>query len=162
MIDEPAPPGTDEPPDERDEAIMLDLQDAWTDSDPPPTFLVDQMRLTLGLIDVGAEALRLIGTQRLAVSRGEEQTKRITFSDDHLTIMISVDDDPTGTVRVDGWVAPGGPCRIVLVVDARSVTAEADSDGRFSMVDVPRGMARLVIEQSRERQRMVGTPVFEL
>ena len=43
---------------------------------------------------------------RLVAARGAEQSRTITFDSDSLTIMIRIDSNKDGTVRIDGWLAP--------------------------------------------------------
>lgn len=156
------PPGRDQLPDRTDERLLLGLREVWTDADGPPEFLVDQVRLALGLVDLDAEVLQLVETRQLAAARGAEHTRRVTFSDGDVTIMISVDANADGTVRVDGWLAPPAACPVELSVAAERVSTTCDADGRFALARVPRGLARLVVDQAGTRRRTVTTPTVEL
>jgi hypothetical protein len=156
------PPGRKELLDRADERLLLGIREVWAATDGPPDCLVDQVRLALGLVDLDAEVLQLVQTEQAAAARGVEQTRRVTFSDGDVTIMISVDQNPDGTVRVDGWLAPPGACPVELSVAAEQVRTTCDADGRFALARVPRGLARLVINQVGTRSRTVTTPTVEL
>ena len=55
-------------------------------------------------------------------ARGTEQSRTITFDSDSLTIMIRIDANQDGTVRVDGWLAP--PQRREIEMKTRGGPAE--------------------------------------
>jgi hypothetical protein len=157
------PPGWNEPLDGVDAEILRDVCTAWYEADPPPESLIDRIRLALDLADIDVEMLTLVETMQLASARGDEQLRRITFSNDGLTVMISVDSNPDGTLRLDGWLAPAAACQIELRTAAGRVTVTSDDDGRFMMDRVPRGLAQMVVRQHESgRERTVVTPTVEL
>ena len=76
---------------------------------------------------------------------GQEQSRTITFDSDSLTIMIRIDANRDGTVRVDGWLAPPQRREIEMKTTADSLTAASDAQGRFAFARVPRGTAQLIV-----------------
>ena len=64
--------------------------------------------------------------------------------------MIRIDPNADGTVRVDGWLAPPHRCRVEISMADGPVTTEADADGRFAFLSVPRGTARLVVRPAEQ------------
>ena len=77
-------------------------------ADPMPADLPERIRFFLALRDLEIEVARLAAEEdRPALAaRGAEQSRTITFDSDSLTIMIRIDANRDGTVRVDGWLAP--------------------------------------------------------
>ena len=75
--------------------------------------------------------------QEAALARGgpEEESRTITFDSSSLTIMIRVDANADGTVRVDGWLAPPRRCRVEMLADGRH--DRRDPDGRFAFPASP-------------------------
>ena len=111
---------------------------------------------------LGATIPRLTGTPGRTVARGEEHTRRVTFGDGDLLIMISIDANLDGTVRLDGWLAPGQPCGVEVHSAAVIVDTKSDDAGRFVLHSVPQGLARLVVRGCGVRRRTVTTPIIEL
>ena len=73
-----------------------------------PADLPERIRFSLALRDLEIEVARLVAEedQPLLAARGAEQSRTITFDSDSLTIMIRIDANRDGTVRIDGWLAP--------------------------------------------------------
>ena len=90
--------------------------------------------------------------QEAALARGApEESRTITFDSSSLTIMIRIDANADGTVRVDGWLAPPqrragwrSRCRT-----GRSRT-DADVDGRFAFLRCPGAPLRIVVRQPEQ------------
>ena len=124
-------------------------------ADPVPAGLVDRIRLTVALAglngDLDSELARLT-VHEAALARGapEEESRTITFDSSSLTIMIRIDPNADGTVRVDGWLAPPHRCRVEISMADGAVTTDADADGRFAFLSVPRGTARLVVRPAEQ------------
>jgi hypothetical protein len=115
--------------------------------DPMPADLPERIRFTLALRDLEAEVARFASEPdevAFAAARGAEESRTITFDSDSLTIMIRVEANADGTVRVDGWLAPARPGLVEMQMASTSITATADKLGRFAFHSVPRGTARLV------------------
>jgi hypothetical protein len=64
--------------------------------------------------------------------------------------MIRIDSNTDGTVRVDGWLAPPQRCRVEITLADGPVMTDADAEGRFAFLSVPRGTARLVVRQAED------------
>ena len=107
---------------------------------------------------------RLAEEDQLAVAaRGEEQSRTITFDSDSLTIMIRIDANRDGTVRVDGWLAPPQRRQVEIKTAAEPLTVASDAQGRFAFARVPSGMAQLIVhspEPSSGDTRSVVTPAL--
>jgi hypothetical protein len=120
-------------------------------ADPVPSGLVDRIRLSVALAglngDLDSELARLT-VHEAALARGApEESRTITFDSNSLTIMIRIDLNADGTVRLDGWLAPPRRCRVEVTMADGPITADADADGRFAFLSVPRGTARIVVRQ---------------
>ncbi len=158
------PPGWDEPPDDLDEEILYGVSEVWTEVDPPPPFLVDQVRFALDVDDADTEMLQLLEAGQLVGTRGNDQTRRITFGGDELTVMIGIESNVDGTLRLDGWLAPPGCYEVEFRASDIVTTTTSDDDGRFVLVRVPTGFARLVLRLAGQAgvTRVVTTPSVEL
>ena len=148
-------PTDDEAPDETDLAILDGVRELFQAADPMPASLPERIRFWLALRDLEAEVARLCAEdgQLVLAARGAEESRTITFDSDSLTIMIRVDANLDGTVRIDGWLAPPQPRTIELRTTAETLTAEADDGGRFAFRRVPRGPAQLVARAGRDPGR---------
>ncbi|HEY3610643.1 MAG TPA: hypothetical protein VGL06_24285 [Pseudonocardiaceae bacterium] len=134
-----------EPLDELDARILAGVRSLWDALDPVPPTLVDQIRFAMDLESADFEVLRLTERMRFEVARGEEQSRLITFDSDSLTIMIKIDLNRNGTVRVDGWLTPPATHPIELRTTAGSLTTASDDGGRFALDGIAPGMAQLVV-----------------
>jgi len=148
-------PTDDEAPDESDLALLDEVRELFQAADPMPASLPDRIRFWLAVRDLEVEAARLCAEDGQAVLavRGAEQSRTITFDSDSLTIMIRVEANQDGTVRIDGWLAPAQSRTIELRTVAETLTADADDGGRFAFRRVPRGTAQLVVRTGREPGR---------
>lgn len=155
-----------EPLDELDARILAGVRSLWDALDPVPPTLVDQIRFAMDLESADFEVLRLTERMRFEVARGEEQSRLITFDSDSLTIMIKVDLNRNGTVRVDGWLTPPATHPIELRTTAGSLTTASDDGGRFALDGIAPGMAQLVVRPTGTvpggRGRTVTTPSIVL
>jgi hypothetical protein len=98
--------------------------------------------------DLDAEVARLGAEddpRLLGAARGAEQSRAITFDSTSLTIMIRIDSDEDGTVRIDGWLAPPQRREIEIQATASTLRVFSDEQGRFVFTNVPRGTARLSV-----------------
>ncbi len=115
--------------------------------DPMPADLPERIRFSLALRELDAEIASFASAaDELAVAvRGTEESRTITFDSDSLTIMIRIDPNPDGTVRVDGWLAPPQCHNVEMRLAESSLTVTADESGRFVFLGVPHGTARVVV-----------------
>lgn len=132
--------------DESDLAILDDIRAIFRAADPMPASLPERIRFSLALRDLEFEVARLCAEdgRLMLAARGAEHSRTITFDSDSLTIMIRVDSNQDGTVRIDGWLAPAQSRAIELRTMSETLTTDADDGGRFAFHRVPRGTAQLV------------------
>jgi hypothetical protein len=131
-----------------DESVLAKIKALFEAVDPAPPDLVERVRFAVALADLEAEAARLVEEAAFepALTRGtSEESRTITFDSTELTIMIRIDANADGTVRVDGWLAPARACRIEVSLHDGALAVEADADGRFAFPSVPRGTVRFVV-----------------
>jgi hypothetical protein len=156
----------DEPMDELDTTILSGVKDLWSTVDPMPTTLLERIRFAVELENVDLEVMRLTELVEPAASRGDEQSRLITFDSESLTIMVSVRQNPDGTIRVDGWLTPAGCHPIELRtpnggVATVELSTVSDEDGRFVLDTIPPGLAQLVVRPDGTT-RTVTTPAISL
>ena len=121
--------------DRGDLRILSDLLSIYETVDPMPEMLPDLVLFGLDAQNLDAEYARLVESE-LAVSgasgtRSVEHARRVTFASDNLTVMVVVNPQRDGSIRLDGWAAPGGRLHAELRVGADTLTAECDESGRF-------------------------------
>jgi hypothetical protein len=157
-------PSADEPLDDADFGLLGDIRAMFESADPMPADLPERIRFNLALRDLEIEVARLAAEENdLAVAaRGTEQSRTITFDSDSLTIMIRIDTNRDGTVRVDGWLAPPQPREIEMKTAAQSLSVASDDQGRFAFARVPRGTAQIIVRPAGPGNagRSVATPAL--
>jgi len=157
-------PSADEPLDDSDLGLLAEIRDMFQAADPMPAELPDRIRFFLAFRDLEIEVARLTAEQdELAVAaRGTEQSRTITFDSETLTIMIRIDANKDGTVRVDGWLAPAQCREIEMKCAADPLSVTSDEQGRFAFPRIPRGTAQLVVRPTgpEETGRSVVTPAL--
>jgi hypothetical protein len=156
-------PAANGPVDDLDLANLRRVREAFAAADPMPADLPERIRFALALTHLKAEVARIVAQEEehALASRGEEQSRTITFDSESLTIMIRIDLNNDGTVRVDGWLAPAQRREIQMKTEAAELAGAADEQGRFAFARVPRGAAQLVV-QAAGSGRSVVTPVLVL
>lgn len=129
--------------------------------DPTPPLLADLVLFSLSGHDLDAELATLVDCEvaEPVGARGVELARRITFSSDHLTVMISVAAGEGDALRVDGWAAPGGGLRAELRTDCGTLTVTCDASGRFAFDRVRPGMAQLTLHPTADSDPRVRVPV---
>lgn len=155
----------DEPLDDVDFAILDGIRDLFERTDPMPADLPERIMFSLAMRDLEAEVARMVAEEDplLLAARGSEHSRTITFDSDSLTIMIRIDANRNGTVRIDGWLAPPQQREIEMQATADALlVAASDEQGRFAFVSVPRGTARLVVRPAEPGRRSVVTPALIL
>jgi hypothetical protein len=160
---------TAEPPlDDTDLETLDAIRAMFQATDPMPADLPERIHFFLALRDLEVEVARLAAEADSAAvaARGTEQSRTITFDSDSLTIMIRIDANPDGTVRVDGWLAPPQRREIEMKTTADSLSVTSDEQGRFAFDRVPRGTAQLMVRPPEREQggagRSVVTPALIL
>jgi hypothetical protein len=155
----------DAPLDDVDLGLLDRVREMYQAADPMPPDLPERICFRLALRDLEVEVARLTAGQDLLVpaARGAEQSRTITFDSDSLTIMIRVDPNRDGTVRVDGWLAPAQRRQIEIKTSgsADPLIASCDEQGRFAFSRVPRGTAQLMVRPEGQG-RSVVTPALVL
>jgi len=132
-----------------DATVLARLRRMWERADPAPADLADRVLFALELEDLDTEFELLRLTERGDASVGTRANRRtdvtsITFSGPSLTVMLAV--SGTGARRrVDGWLAPAGPSRVVVHSAEGERETAVDATGRFVLESVPTGMLRLVV-----------------
>jgi hypothetical protein len=153
-------PSADEPLDDTDLGLLDDIRELFQAADPMPSDLPERICFFLALRDLEIEVARLAGEDQLTVAaRGAEQSRTITFDSDSLTIMIRIDANRDGTVRVDGWLAPPQRREIEMKTTADSLSVASDGQGRFSFARVPQGTAQLVVRPTEPGPTGAGRSV---
>ena len=154
-------PESREPMDDLDFAILDRIREFFGQADPMPADLPERIKFSLALRDLEAEVARLVEQEDplLLAARGEEQSRTVTFDSDSLTIMIRIDPNQDGTVRVDGWLAPRQRREIEMRTAADALLVVSDEQGRFAFASVPRGTARLSVRPGERGQGGSGRPV---
>jgi hypothetical protein len=160
-------PSADEPLDDVDLELLDDIRELFQAADPMPPDLPERISFFIALRDLEIEVARLADEDQLAAAaRGTEQSRTITFDSDSLTIMIRVDANRDGTVRVDGWLAPPQRREIEMKTGADSLSVASDEQGRFAFARVPQGTAQLVVRPAEQGSsgagRSVVTPALVL
>ncbi len=156
-------PSADEPLDGSDFGLLGEIRDLFAAVDPMPAELPDRIRFLLAFRDLEIEVARLTAEPgELVAARGTEQSRTITFDSTTLTIMIRIDANKDGTVRVDGWLAPAQRREIEMKCAADPLSVTSDEQGRFAFPRVPRGTAQLVVRPAgpEETGRSVVTPAL--
>ena len=154
------PPGAGEPLDELDTRLLAGVRELWSEADPMPPTLVEQIRFAIQLEDVDLEVMR-IREAELATSRSTEQGRLITFDSESLTIMVNVSAESGGTIRLDGWLTPPDAHPIEIRTASGPMATDSDVQGRFALGGVPHGMVQIVV-RTPGRTRTVSTPAVEL
>jgi hypothetical protein len=158
----------DELLDEVDLELLDGIREIFQAADPMPADLPERLRFFLALRGLEIEVARLSTEehQPSLAARGAELSRTITFDSDSLTIMIRIDPNLDGTVRVDGWLAPPQRREIEMKTTRDSLTVASDEQGRFAFARVPRGTAQLVVRSEDSEQsgtgRSVVTPALVL
>jgi hypothetical protein len=150
----------DQPMDAADFEILARLRALFELADPMPAGLPERVRFALALRGLESELARLVTEEdpRLVGARGTEQSRTVTFDSASLSIMIRIEEQAGGRVRIDGWLAPPQPREIELQTSAETLSAISDADGRFAFAEVPQGTARLVVVGAAGREHDLGGP----
>jgi hypothetical protein len=159
--------GENQPMDLQDLQLLSDIVALYDTVDPMPEILPDVILFALEAHDVDAELARLVDAElSLVGTRAVEHARSVTFSSDHLTVMVALTPTGEGSVRVDGWAAPGGFLRTELRTGDATFETQCDADGRFAFESVPTGAAQFTLsptaDSDPEIRIAVVTPAVHL
>jgi hypothetical protein len=106
--------------------------------------------------------LQRVGAET-ALARSEyTHTQTLTFSAEAISVMVTMSPIDADEVRVDGWVTGHDtPVRVEIRTATRTITAQVDDDGRFTVDPAPRGLVRFVFLPEGD-VRPVITPTVEI
>ncbi len=153
-------PSSDEPLDDVDFGLLDDIRELFQAADPMPADLPERIRFSLALRDLEIEVARLAEEEQLTVAaRGAEQSRTITFDSDSLTIMIRIEANQDGTMRVDGWLAPPQRREVEMKTATDTLGVTSDEQGRFAFARMPRGTAQLVVRPNESGPGLPGRSV---
>jgi hypothetical protein len=149
---------SDQQLDDFDFAILDGIRAIFEQVDPMPADLPERVRFSLALHGLETEVALLVTEEdpRLAAARGARGTERartVTFDSASLSIIIRIEQNKNGSVRIDGWLAPPRRRDIELETSAETLSVSSDDQGRFAFGEVPRGAARLVVVGAAERDQ---------
>jgi hypothetical protein len=152
------------PLDADDEALLRELDALLRQADPVPDDLVERVQFALALDELHAEVAEMtrMPLDALAVRADpsvEAATTSLTFKTDAFTAMVTITRTGDDRFRLDGWVAPPLPLRVVARMQEGSLEVTSDDAGRFVVEDLPGGFAQLVFHHEGGA---VVTPMFEL
>lgn len=131
--------------DPADVALLADLRAFHEATDPVPAGLAEQLLIEMTVEFLHAEIAELT-SPTLVAAREEEPTRTdtVTFGGETGSLMVSDFGEATGSLALDGWVAPGGATvEIHCGAVVRRVVSE--STGRFVVTDLPRGPVWFVV-----------------
>ena len=146
--------------DDLDYEILDGIRALFERVDPMPAGLPERVRFSLAMRGLESELARLVTEEdpRLVGARGTEQSRTVTFDSASLSIVIRIEENKNGSVRIDGWLAPAQPREIEMQTSAETLTVSSDDHGRFAFAEVPQGTARLVVVGSVARDQGDGGP----
>ena len=151
------------PMDAVDLDLLAEIAKIYDVLDPMPAILPDVVLFALEATDFDAEMARLVESElALSGTRGEvevEHARRVTFTSDHLTVMVAVEPHGSGSARLDGWAAPGAGLRVDVRAGDRTLTTQCDADGRFGFDAVPLGPVQLTLTPTVDSDPSVTVPV---
>jgi len=154
------------PLDAADFALLNSIRAHFDESDPVPDGLVDRISFELTLDALHAEVATLMQLDLAAAgvrTAATEAVRTITFTSESLTTMVTVTPQANGTVRVDGWAAPGAGIRVELLLASSTLETHADADGRFVFEQVPGGLAKFALHPGGDaKTSTVLSPTIEL
>lgn len=146
--------------------ILASLRTYYEGHDPVPVGLVERIRFEITLDALEAEVATLTQLDLSAAgarSAPTEDVRTITFTSESLTTMVTLTPQSDGTVRVDGWAAPGGGLRVEVLLTSGPRETYADEDGRFVFEGLPTGLAKFALHVGvGDQTSTVLSPTLEL
>jgi len=154
----------DQPLDAFDRTILDTVAEVFRAADPVPAGLTDDIKFALTVQAMHAEVAELqrVGAES-ALARSEyTHTQTLTFSAEALSVMVTMSPIDSNEVRIDGWVTGhDGRVRVEVRTGTRTISADVDDDGRFTIDPAPRGLVRFVFLPEGD-VRPVITPTVEI
>ena len=150
----------DEQMDDLDFEILDGIRALFEWVDPMPAGLPERVRSSLVTRGLEREMARLVSEEdpRLVGARGGDQSRTVTFDSASLSIVLRIEENKNGSVRIDGWLAPPQPREIEMQTPAETLSVSSDDHGRFAFAEVPQGTARLVVVGTAARDQGDGGP----
>jgi hypothetical protein len=152
--------------DPSDYALLNSLRAFYDECDPVPDGLVERIEFQITLDALHTEVATLTQLDMATAgtrSAATETVRTITFSSESLTTMVTLTPLGDGTVRVDGWAAPGAGIRVEVLLPDGPRNTYADEDGRFVFESVPCGLAKFALYVAHESEfSTVLSPAIEL
>ena len=161
-------PWADQPLDPDDFDLLRRVAEAYTAIDPPPPNLVAKIEFELTLASLFDDVARLQQVEStFAGARATEQIKTITFSGPDVSLMLTINEAVEGTVRVDGWVAPGAGWKVTVCTPSRAhgeLSTSTDPHGRFAFPRIDRALAQFTLHRTDAggAEHAFTTPLIEL
>ena len=146
--------------DDLDFEILDGIRALFDRVDPMPADLPERVRFALAMRVLETEVARLAVEEdsRLVGARGAEQSRTVTFDSASLSIVVRIEENKNGSVRIDGWLAPPQPREIEMQTPAETLSVSSDGQGRFAFAEVPPGTARLVVLAAAASDQGDGGP----
>jgi hypothetical protein len=150
----------DQPMDDLDLEILDGIRAIFERLDPMPSELPERVRFSLAMHGLESEVARLVTEEdsRLVGARGTEESRTVTFDSASLSIVIRIEENKNGSMRIDGWLAPPQPRDVEMQTSAETLSVASDEQGRFAFDEVPTGTARLVVVGAAARDQGSGGP----
>jgi hypothetical protein len=149
-----------------DFTLLNSLRAHYNERDPVPDGLVERIQFHITLDALNTEVATLTQLDLAAAgarSATTEAVRTITFTSDSLTTMVTLTPLGDGTVRVDGWAAPGAGIRVEVLLADGPHNTYADDDGRFVFEAVPSGLAKFALYVRHDTEfSTVLSPTIEL
>ena len=152
--------------DSGDAVLVGTIRAGWQARDPLPAGLVERIQFALTLDALHAEVATLtrLDLANSGARGGDtEAVRTVTFSSETLITMVTLAQQPDGSVRVDGWTVPqqgsSDGLQVEVLVAGATRSTLADADGRFVFESVPTGMAKFVLHHDG---RTVLSPTLEI
>jgi hypothetical protein len=148
-----------------DFALLNSLRAYYDEHDPVPDGLVGRIQFELTLDALQAEVATLTQLDLAgAGTRGAatESVRTITFTSESMTTMVTITPDGEGSVRIDGWAAPGAGIRVEILLADGTRETHADDDGRFVFEQVPTGLVKFALHPADGESTTVVSPTMEL
>jgi len=152
--------------DPSDFVLLNSLRAYFDEHDPVPDGLVERIQFQITLDALHTEVATLTQLDMATAgtrSAATETVRTITFSSESLTTMVTLTPLGDGTVRVDGWAAPGAGIRVEVLLSNGPRNTYADEDGRFVFEHVPCGLAKFALYVPHDSElSTVLSPSIEL